>query len=350
VPPAQMRQHPIGTGPFKFVEFKPNETIKLARNPDYWKPGRPYLDGIEYTIIKEMSTRNLAFVAGKFDLASPYGVTVPTLKEMTNQAPWAQCEVTATNVNRTMIINPDKPPFDNIELRRAMAFSLDRKAFVDIITQGQGDIGATMLPPPEGVWGMPPEMLQAQPGYGPDIEKNRDQARATMQKLGYGPDRRLPVTVSTRNIPPYRDPAAILIGQLREIYFDPQLEPVDTTNWYPKLLKKDYTVGLNVSETGVDDPDQQFYENYVCGSERNYTGYCNPEVDKLVDQQSMQADPEKRRKIVWEIERKLIEDVARPVIFYPRGATCRKPELKGLTIMVNSIYNGWRFEDIWLNR
>ena len=52
VPPAQMRQHPIGTGPFKFVEFKPNEWIKLTRNPDYWKPGRPYLDGIEYTIIR----------------------------------------------------------------------------------------------------------------------------------------------------------------------------------------------------------------------------------------------------------------------------------------------------------
>jgi len=344
VPPAQMRQHPIGTGPFKFVEFKPNETIKLARNPDYWKPRRPYLDGIEYTIIKEMSTRNLAFVAGKFDLTSPYGVTIPTLKEITDQAPWAQCEVTATNVNRTMIINPDKPPFDNIELRRAMAFGLDRKAFVDIITQGQGDIGATMLPPPEGVWGMP------LPGYGADIEKNRTEARAIMQKLGYGPNKRLPVTVSTRNIPPYRDPAAILIGQLREIYFEPELEPVDTTNWYPKLLKKDYTVGLNFSETGVDDPDQQFYENYVCGSDRNYTGYCNPEVDKLVEQQSMQADPEKRKKIVWEIERKLVEDVARPVIFYPRGATCRKPELKGLTIMVNGIYNGWRYEDAWLDR
>ena len=43
-----MRQHPIGTGPFKFVEFKPNESIKVTRNPDYWKPGRPYLDGIEY--------------------------------------------------------------------------------------------------------------------------------------------------------------------------------------------------------------------------------------------------------------------------------------------------------------
>src|SRR6266536_6656805 len=57
----QMRQHPIGTGPFKFVEFKPNEGIKVTRNPDYWKPDRPYLDGIEYTIIKNMSTAVLAF-------------------------------------------------------------------------------------------------------------------------------------------------------------------------------------------------------------------------------------------------------------------------------------------------
>ena len=68
---AQMRQHPIGTGPFKFVEFKPNERIKVARNPDYWKPGRPYLDGIEYTIIRNRSTAILAFVAGKFDMTCP---------------------------------------------------------------------------------------------------------------------------------------------------------------------------------------------------------------------------------------------------------------------------------------
>jgi len=49
VPPKDMRQHPIGTGPFKFVSYQPNESIRLTRNPDYWKPGRPYLDGIEWT-------------------------------------------------------------------------------------------------------------------------------------------------------------------------------------------------------------------------------------------------------------------------------------------------------------
>jgi peptide/nickel transport system substrate-binding protein len=66
-----MRTHPVGTGPFKFVEYKPNQSIKVTRNPDYWKPGRPYLDGIEYTIIANRSTAILAFVAGKFDMTFP---------------------------------------------------------------------------------------------------------------------------------------------------------------------------------------------------------------------------------------------------------------------------------------
>ena len=59
VTPAQMRQHPIGTGPFKFVEYKPNEHIKVTRNPDYWKPGRPYLDGIDHTIIADRKSTRL---------------------------------------------------------------------------------------------------------------------------------------------------------------------------------------------------------------------------------------------------------------------------------------------------
>jgi peptide/nickel transport system substrate-binding protein len=115
-------------------------------------------------------------------------------------------------------------------------------------------------------------------------------------------------------------------------------------------MRKDFTVGLSVTEAGVDDPDQQFYENYVCGAERNYTGYCSPELDKMVDRQSMEPDQEKRKKLVWEIETRLAEDGARPVIFYPRAGTCRQPWVKGLTIMVNSIYNGWRYEDVWLDK
>jgi peptide/nickel transport system substrate-binding protein len=207
-----------------------------------------------------------------------------------------------------------------------------------------------MLPPPEGVWGMPPEVLMSIPVYAADVGANRGHARALMEKLGYGPTKRLAVTVSTRNVPAYRDSAVLMIDQLKEIYIDGQLEPIETANWFPKVIRRDYSVGFTITETALDDPDQMFYENYVCGAERNYTGYCNPEFDKLVDRQSIEPDTTKRRELVWQIERILAEEMVRPVIFYTRAASCWLPRVNGLTIMVNSLFNGWRFEDVWLDK
>jgi len=349
VAPRDMRQHPIGTGPFKFIEFKTNESIRLARNPDYWKPGRPYLDGIEYTIIPNRSTAILAFAAGKFDLTFPYEVTVP-LKDVQSQAPQAVCELVPSNASTNLLVNREAPPFDNPELCRALALALDRKSFIDILAEGQGDIGGAMLPPPAGVWGMPPDVLATIPGYGPDVAKNRAAARAINQRLGYGPDKRLAIKVAARNIAGYRDPAIMLIDQLKEIGIDGELDPIETANWFPKLARKDYQIGLNNTGSGVDDPDQQFFENYGCGSERNYTGYCNTELEKQFVAQSEIADRDKRRHLVWDIDKQLQEDGARPIISHNRAATCMQLQVKGLTIMVNSQYNGWRMEDVWLER
>ncbi len=350
VPPREMRQHPVGTGPFKFAEYKPNSDIKVVRNPDYWKPGRPYLDGVEYTIIPNRSTAILAFIAGKFDMTFPWEVTIPLLKDIKSQAPQAVCQVGPAGESVGMLINRNVPPFDNADLRRAMALAIDRKSFIDILGQGQGDIGGAMLPGPEGEWGMPPDTLKTLPGYGGDVQKNREEARAIMKKLGYGPDKRLAVKISTRNIAVYRDPAALLIDQLKDIGIDGELETVETANWVPKLIRKDFAVGLNVLGTGVDDPDVIFYQNYVCNSNRNYTGFCNHDWEKLVDQQSMEPDPEKRKQLVWKADYQLQQEEARPIIYHLRAATCWQPQLKGLTLMTNSQYNGWRFEDVWLDR
>src|SRR6266404_4139820 len=96
IPPREMRTRPIGTGPFKFAEFKPNEYIRVVKNPDYWKPGRPYPDGVEWTIIPNRSTQTLAFIAGKFDMSFPYEVTLQSMRDIQNQAPNAICEMTPT--------------------------------------------------------------------------------------------------------------------------------------------------------------------------------------------------------------------------------------------------------------
>jgi peptide/nickel transport system substrate-binding protein len=196
---------------------------------------------------------------------------------------------------------------------------------------------------------MPPEILHSLPGYGAGVAKNRAEARAIMQKLGYGPDKRIAVKMSTRDVPGYRDAAVIAISQLREVYVDAELETIDTANWFPRVIRKDYTVGVTVSEGGLDEPDQKFYETYVCGADRNYTGYCGEETDRLIDQQSMEANAEKRRQLVWEVERKLAEDASRPVLLYARFATCMQPQLRGLVTMTNSRFNGWRLEDVWLD-
>jgi len=350
ISPRDMRTHPVGTGPFKFTEFKPNERITVTRNSDYWKKGRPYLDGIEYTIVSNRSTALLAFEAGKFDLTFPDEVTIPLLKEVKSQAAEAICEVRPTNISTNVLVNRDRPPFDSLDIRRALSLAIDRKSFIDILLEGQGEIGGAMLPPPAGVWGMPPAVLQTVAGYGADVEKNRADARTVMRNLGYGPEKRLNIKVSTRNIATYRDPAVILIDQLKEIYIDGELDTIETANWFSKIARKDYQIGLNVTGSGVDDPDQQFYENYACGSERNYTGYCNPELQQLFDRQSLEADQQKRKALVWEIDKKLQEDVARPIIYHNRGGTCWQPHLKGLVLMVNSVFNGNRFEDLWLDR
>ena len=348
VSPRDMRVAPIGTGPFRFVEFKANESIKVTRNPDYWKPGLPHLDGVEYTIIPNRSTAILSFVAGKFDLTFPYEVSIPLLKDVKNQMPEAICEITTTNVAPNILMN-QAPPFDNVEMRRAVIMAIDRKAFIDILTEGQATMGGAMMPPPEGRWGLPEEVLRTLPGFDPDIAKSREAARAIMRAHGYGPDNHLKIKLSARNLAVYRDPSVILLGQLKEIWIDGELELIETANWVPKLIRRDYQMGLSLVGNGVDDPDQQFYESYVCGS-RTYMGYCNKEIDALVDRQSAEADQEKRRQIVWEIDRRLQQDAVRPILYYIKAATCRRPEVKGLTLMLNSTFNGWRMEDVWLDR
>lgn len=349
VPVADMRRKPVGTGPYKLVEFKMNEGIKLARNPGYWKPGLPYLDGIEYTIIADRSTRMLAFASGRFDMTFPTDVTVPLLKTLQHDAPKAECTMRSTAVSTNLVVNRDVPPFDDPRIRRAMALTLDRKAFIDILSDGQASMGGVLLPPPDGVWGMPPEMLKTVVGYG-DVAKAREEARRLMAQAGYGPGRPLKVKVSTRNIATYRDPAVILIDQLKQIGIEGELEVIDTAVYYNRVFKKDYAVALNLTGTAVDDPDVAFFEGYACGSLRNLNGYCNPEMTKQFEAQSREPDFEKRLKMVWEIDRRLQEDIARPIIMHDRAAGCWQPWVKNVTIQTNSIYNGWRFEDVWLDR
>lgn len=349
VPQREMRVKPIGTGPFKFVELKRGEIVRLVRNPEYWKKGLPRLDGIDYRIMDSRSTRVLAFIAGEIDLTFVSDVTVALIKDVNSKAPTATCQLVPSNNTINMIVNAGAPPFDNAKIRRAMALAIDRKAFNTILAEGKASIGAVMLPGPEGAWALPPEELAKLPGYG-NVEKDQAEARKIMEELGYSATNPLKVKVATRNIPLYRDPAVIFVDQMKKIHIESELETVDTPQWHAKVARKDYAVGLNTTGVGVDDPDVNLVENYTCASERNYTGYCNKEVDSLIFAQSRETDTQKRMALLAQVERKLIEDVARPIILHNRSGTCFHSYVKGVTSHQNSLYNSWRMENAWLDR
>lgn len=350
IPPAQMRLKPIGTGPFKFHSFKEFERIRLVRNPDYWKPGRPYLDGIEYTIVSSPTTALLSFGAGRFEMTFPWEVTIPQLKEIQRPKSKTVCETSAMNNNTNLLVNHHAAPFNNPDIRRALTLALDRRAFVAALGAGAGEVGGHLQPPPDGLWGLPPEMLAAVPGFGPDVEQNREEARALMAKAGYNEDRQLRLRISTRSVALYNNPAQLLIRQLKEINIAATLDVVETSHWFTRLERMDYAIAINTTGNGVDDPDQSLYENFSCRSEHNYNGYCNPEIERLFDIQSGELDAEKRRQLVWEIDAKLLADGARPPIMWNRAATCWQPYVKGFVAHVNSMYNGFRLEDVWLDR
>ena len=347
-----MRSHPIGTGPFKFVEFKPNEVDQGHQKPGLLEEG------------PALSRRHRVYdhqepVDGGHGVRRPARSTLlrliscrsRCLKDVKSQAPEAICELMPSNVNRNVMFNREAPPFNNPELLRAAGAQRRPQGLYRHPDRGQGRYRRRHAAAAGRVWGMPPDMLKTLPGYDPDVPKNRAEARKIMEKLGYGPDKRLAdhgVDAQRPALPrPGGHPDRPVEGDLHRRPARSHRHRAMAPQGHAQGLTRS---ALNLTGNGLDDPDQTLYENFTCGAEGNYDGYCNPELDKMVDRQSMEFDQAKRKELVWAIERKLAEDAARPILYHSRSGTCWQPYVKGYTPMINSIYNGLRMEDVWLDK
>ena len=186
-----------------------------------------------------------------------------------------------------------------------------------------------MLPPPDGVWGMPPEDA----GEGARLRSGRRrkprEGRARSWKARLRARQALKVKVSTRNIPIYRDPAVILIDQLKEIYIDARTR----VGRHQQLVRQGRAQGLH----GRPEPDRQRRRRSRCAVLRELLLRVGAQLHRLLQPGDREAvrqavdetDAEKRKKLVWEIDTKLQEDVARPIIFHGKLATCWHPHVKG---------------------
>ena len=348
VPAAEFRTRCVGTGPFKLKEWKKSEYIEYVKNPGYWAPGRPYLDGLKYVIIPERGTRTAALQAGRLDIAFPGETTKTAAEQLKAAVPKLVVSEVGSNVNDNLIMNIKKPPFDNVKVRLAASVAIDRRAYARAVHQGGAVIGASMQPKPYGFWGLLDRDLVKLPGYGKAADE-KARARKLLAEAGFGPSNPLRVEIATRAIAIYVDFASFVINELKQVGIEATLKQVETAQWHPMATRGDYQMGANLTGLGIDDPDGNFYENFACGSPRNYTHYCDERVMQMFDRQSQELDGKKRSALVWDIQRKLEEDAARPTMGWRLDYFTQWPHVKNL-VPHHNIYNFGRLQDVWMDR
>src|SRR5262245_9337492 len=348
VPLAEFKNRCVGTGPFKLKENKPGELVEYVKNPDYFMKGRPYLDGIKFVIIRDRSTQIAALQSGQLDVAGS-GWNKTNAENAKSGAAKLVVVEADSNVNDNVLINFKRAPFTDARVRRAINLALDRKAYLVGPRQGAATFGGALLPKPAGAWGLPAAEVAKLPGMG-DPAKQRAESKKLLAEMGYNAGNPLKLTVSTRALAIYVDTASWMVDQLQQVGIEATLEQIETGVWHPKMTRLEYQVALNLTGVGIDDPDAQLFENYHCGSQRNFSGYCSEAIDRLMAEQSQTIDRAKRLALVQDIDRKLQADAARPILGWGRQHWAYWPHVKGWAVHENSIYNVSRRQDVWLDK
>jgi len=348
VPLNELRQKCVGTGPFRQKEWLRGQMVELERNPDYFVPDRPHLDGIRYTIIRERGTRLAALQAGRLDAFVPLEMTKAMADTAKSVTPALVIAEIGQNGSDNVLLNHKRPPFDNPLVRKAVNFALDRRAYVKSVRQDGAVIGAALMPRPMGFWGLVDADLRTMAGYR-DPARDKAEARRLLAEAGYGPGKPLRLEMVTRTSPIYVDLASFAVDQLRLVGVEATVKQLDTSAWFPALARREFQIAANLTAGGFDDPDAYLVENYKCGSSRNYTDYCNEATDRQIEAQSQELDRARRLKMVADIQRTLEAEVARPMLGWRKEYFARYPYVKNL-VPHNALYNYGRMQEVWLDK
>jgi peptide/nickel transport system substrate-binding protein len=348
VNPADYRTRCVGTGPFKVKEWRRGEFIEYVKNQDYFIKDRPYLDGLRYVIIVERGTRTAALQSGQLDVAMPGETTKTAAEQLKKAVPQLVVTTVAASVTDNIVMNQKNAPFDNAKLRLAVSYAIDRRGLIKGVHQDGAVPAVAMMPRPYGVWGLLDRDFAALPGYGKPADM-KEHAKKLMAEAGYGPGKPLHVELVTRAIAVYVDMASFAINELKQVGIEATLKQVETAQWHPMATRGDYQIGANLTGLGVDDPDANFYENFACGSPRNYGFYCSEQVMKMIDQQSMELDPAKRLALVIAVQKQLEQDAARPTLDQRLDYFTVWPHVKNM-VPHHNIFNFGRMQNVWRDK
>jgi len=345
--PNYFMKNVVGSGPFKFKSYTPGATFEGERNPDYFVKDRPYLNGYKFFISTETSVRAAAIRSGRayIEFRDLPGSEVEAIKKQLGDKVVVQQTPMTGQVG--IAINNTVKPFTDVRVRKALTLGLDRYTGGRVLfgITGLRDVGGLLRPGTE--FAMADAELQALPGFGKDMAKNRADAKRLLAEAGY--PNGFKVVLKNRNIKlPYQDFAVFAIQEWRKIGIEAEHRPLETAAWFSDG-RDTGSFELIVAPTveASDDPDL-FLERYTTGDANNWGRFSDPVIDDLFSRQSRTLDPADRKRAILQLQKRVLEHAYyMPGLWWSRNVV-HWAKVKNYVAPPNH-YANQKLQDIWLS-
>ena len=317
----------IGTGPFIAKEWTLNDKIVLATNPDYWQ-GASTLAGIVYKNIPDEETQRMEFEAGNIDIFFASNA-ISQIKYFQESETWKDCVYAVREAGSYFyLFNLSMEPYNDINVRKAIASAIDKQQLLDTIYEGFGWVSNGMVV--EGILGYNKD-LKAMP-YDPEA------AKQYLAAAGYGPgELKIEFMMDMGNGVEYKMNIAIQ-AMLKEVGIEMTLNQVDEATYYQNRLNGAIPVERNAWWVDYNDPDNVLYSYFSRrAQEGNSVGMTDEWVFNMLDDARREVDSEKRLEMYQEIEKYLVDNVCFIPIFQPQLTVIIQPNISNYT----PAWNGW---------
>src|SRR5215469_4517098 len=336
----------MGTGPFKFVEYVRGSHWVGKKNPDYWDKGKPYLDGFRAVFIQDAAAQ-VAAIRGERAMIQFRGFSpqqrdtlVAALgpKITVQESPW--------NCSIQVAMNQQKKPFDDRRVRRALSLALDRWGGSKALSKIAVVKEVAGIQVPGTPWATPPEELMKLAGYGTDINASRAEAKRLLKEAGA---ENLSFTLLNRAVPQPYEPFGIwLIDQWKQIGITVRHNPVETAAWFQSLRNGDFEVAVTAPCNTIVEPDLDIHW-FLTTSPVNYGKHKDTVMDDLYSRQSRAIDPEERRRLLRQYEKRLYDDEVHFIMgFQWHRIVPHLSKVHGWTISPSHFLNQ-QLDTVWLS-
>jgi peptide/nickel transport system substrate-binding protein len=337
------KREPMGSGPYRFKEYTPSNSVVLERNPGYFLPGRPYLDGIQVFVVPDPTARTAALRTGRAMIGRLFFNDYQSLQQELGDRMVFHTQ-TAPSFG-ALYMNVNRKPFDDPNVRRAVALAVDRYAGVQLLSQGQGEVGGYLMP--GGAWALPADEVQRLPGYRRDKGDDLAAAQRLMAEAGHAGGAN--VEIVTRSARTFQDLAVFSAAQLKRLNITARITPLETAIATERARRGDFQLLTWGHEFSTDDPDAVYAEFYTCDGPRNWSGLCSPETDRLFRLQSAELDPARRRALVQEMERAALPLASKVITHWNRRHDAWWAYVKGY-VQHPSPFTNVSYSEVWLDR